>query len=48
MCGKPYPLKMREETFPGKHKLRGGNSSPVKLIVVMYGCESWTVKKAEC
>ena len=37
-------LKSRDITFPAKVRL-------VKAIVfpvVMYGCESWTVKKAEC
>ena len=36
--------KSRDSTFPTKVRL-------VKAIVfpaVMYGCESWTVKKAEC
>ena len=37
-------LKSRDITFPT-------NVHPVKDIVfpvVMYGCESWTIKKAEC
>jgi len=37
-------LKSRDITFPTKVRL-------VKVMVfpvVMYGCESWTVKKAEC
>ena len=37
-------LKSREITLPTKVR-------PVKAMVfpvVMYGCESWTVKKAEC
>ena len=37
-------LKRRDITLPTKVRL-------VKAIVfpvVMYGCESWTVKKAEC
>ena len=37
-------LKNRDITLPTKVRL-------VKAIVfpvVMYGCESWTVKKAEC
>ena len=37
-------LKSRDITLPTKVRL-------VKAIVfpgVMYGCESWTVKKAEC
>ena len=37
-------LKSRDMTLPTK-------VHPVKVMVfpvVMYGCESWTVKKAEC
>ena len=37
-------LKIRDKTLPTKVRL-------VKAMVfpmVMYGCESWTVKKAEC
>ena len=37
-------LKSRDDTFPTKVHL-------VKTMVfplVMYGCESWTIKKAEC
>ena len=37
-------LKSRDITFPTKVRL-------IKVMVfpvVMYGCESWTVKKAEC
>ena len=37
-------LKSKDITFPAKVRL-------VKAIVfpvVMYGCESWTIKKAEC
>ena len=37
-------LKSRDITLPTKVRL-------VKVIVfpvVMYGCESWTIKKAEC
>ena len=34
-------LKSRDITLPTKVHL-------VKVTVVMYGCESWTVKKAEC
>ena len=37
-------LKSRDITLPTK-------GHPVKAMVfpvVMYGCESWTVKKAEC
>ena len=37
-------LKSRDVTFPTKVRL-------VKAIVfpvVMYGCETWTIKKAEC
>ena len=37
-------LKSRNTTWPTK-------VHPVKVMVfpgVMYGCESWTIKKAEC
>ena len=34
-------LKSRDITLPTKVRL-------VKAMVVMYGCESWTIKKAEC
>ena len=34
-------LKSRDITLPTKVHL-------VKALVVMYGCESWTIKKAEC
>ena len=37
-------LKSRDDTLPTKVHL-------VKTMVfplVMYGCESWTIKKAEC
>ena len=37
-------LKSRDITLPTKVR-------PVKVMVfpvVMYGCESWTIKKAEC
>ena len=37
-------LKSRDNTLPTKVRL-------VKAMVfplVMYGCESWTIKKAEC
>ena len=37
-------LKNRDITFPTKVHLVKGMVFPV----VMYGCESWTVKKAEC
>ena len=37
-------LKSRDITFPTKVHLVKGMVFPV----VMYGCESWTVKKAEC
>ena len=38
------PIKSRDITLPTKVRL-------VKVMVfpvVMYGCESWTIKKAEC
>ena len=37
-------LKTRDITLPTKVRLVKGMVFPV----VMYGCESWTVKKAEC
>ena len=36
-------LKSRDITFPGKIRLVKAMAFPV----VMYGCESWTIKKAE-
>ena len=37
-------LKSRDITLPtNAHLIKA-----VVLLVVMYGCESWTVKKAEC
>ena len=40
----PYPSMQRYITLPTKvHLLKA-----VVFPVVMYGCESWTVKKAEC
>ena len=37
-------LKSRDNTLPTKVRLVKAMIFPV----VMYGCESWTVKKAEC
>ena len=37
-------LKSRDITLPTKVRLVKG----MVLLVVMYGCEIWTVKKAEC
>ena len=37
-------LKYRDITLPTKVHLVKGMVFPV----VMYGCESWTIKKAEC
>ena len=37
-------LKSRDITLPTKVRLIKAMVFPV----VMYGCESWTVKKAEC
>ena len=37
-------LKSRDITLPTKDRLVKAMVFPV----VMYGCESWTVKKAEC
>ena len=37
-------LKSREITLPTNvHLVKG-----MVFLVVMYGCESWTIKKAEC
>ena len=37
-------FKSRDITLPTKARL----INAMVLPVVMYGCESWTVKKAEC
>ena len=37
-------LKSRDITFPTKVRL----VKAMVFSVVMYGCESWTIKKAEC
>ena len=37
-------LKSRDITLPTKVRL----DKAIVFPVVMYGCESWTVKKAEC
>ena len=37
-------LKSRDITLPTKVHL----VKPMVFPVVMYGCESWTIKKAEC
>ena len=37
-------LKNRDITLPTKVHL----VKPVVFPIVMYGCESWTIKKAEC
>ena len=37
-------LKSRDITLPTKVRL----VKAIAFLVVMYGCESWTVKKAEC
>ena len=36
-------LKSRDITLPSKFHL----VKPMVFLVVMYGCESWTIKKAE-
>ena len=37
-------LKTRDITLPTEvHLIKG-----MAFLVVMYGCESWTIKKAEC
>ena len=37
-------LKSRDITLPTKVHL----VKPIVFPVVMYGCKSWTIKKAEC
>ena len=37
-------LKSRDITLPSK----AGIVKAMVFLVVMYGCESWTIKKAEC
>ena len=37
-------IKNRDSTLPTKVCL----VKPMVLPVVMYGCENWTIKKAEC
>ena len=37
-------LKSRDITLPAKVQL----VKPMVFPVVMYGCENWTIKKAEC
>ena len=37
-------LKSRDITLPTKFYL----VKAMVVLVIMYGCESWTVKKAEC
>ena len=37
-------LKSRDITFPTKIRL----VKDMVFLIVMYGCESWTIKKAEC
>ena len=36
-------LKSRDITFAKVHLVKA-----MVFLVVMYGCESWTIKKAEC
>ena len=40
-------LKSRDITLPTKGRLVKAMVFLVKAMVVMYGCESWTIKKAE-
>ena len=44
MTKKDSILKSRDITLPIKARLVKAMVFPV----VMYGCESWTIKKAEC
>ena len=39
-------LKSREITLPTK--VRRVKAMVFPVVVVMYGCESWSIKKAEC
>ena len=40
-------LKSRDVTLPTKVKLKTTVTAMV-FLAVMYGCESWIIKKAEC
>ena len=44
MTNQDSALKSRDITLPTKVRLVKAMVFPV----VMYGCESWTIKKAEC
>ena len=44
MTNKNSILKSRDITLPTKAHL----VKPMVFNIVVYGCESWTVKKAEC
>ena len=37
-------FKSRDITLPAKDRL----VKAMVFLVVMYGCESWTIKRAEC
>ena len=42
-------LKSRDIPLPTQiHLVKANHSQPMVLPVVMNGCESWTIKKAEC
>ena len=41
---KPSVLKSRNMTLPTKVRL----VKAMVFSIIMYGCESWTIKKAEC
>ena len=44
MTNRDIIFKSRDITLPTKVRL----VKAMVFTVVMYGCESWTVKKAEC
>ena len=45
-----YRIKSRDVTLPTKvHLVKAIVCMDVRIVYkVMYGCESWTIKKAEC
>ena len=47
-----YPACSLEETLKNLDRVlkiyHFANKDPYNYPVVMYGCESWTIKKAEC
>ena len=41
-------LKSRDITLPTKVHIVKAVTIALEFPVVLYGCESWTIKKAEC